>query len=557
MLVACSSDDDKPKGNDRPAAKVTALRGTIKRVGGSALSGVTVRAGSVSATSDSDGRYELKAPAGKTKVTFSREGYVDGHRSPALLSGVPTQLDIALLPLASPQPLDATTGGKASGMRGAAVEVPAGAFVDASGEAVSGMVDVYLTPLDPSSDEERAAAPEFVTESDGDQQLLESQGLVDIQVRRDGEPLQVASGKTLEISIPVPAGSEPEPTIDLWSFAEERGIWVHEGQASYDASTRTYVGSAAHMSLWNADQVYSATCVCGITEEKDGGALAGARVEAHGVSYFGTSSAHTDEDGEFCVAVRKDSEVDIVVYHASTGGQSRRIMSGDEDTMVPPRAGDGRCRDAGRWRVEKDVYESSSGEMQSCGGVDNPFANGCAKQLGEVFGGCFKPEGECTINYAGTQIQTTYSNGAYMESTTTGARYYSSAGKLCATATYQFGSTEEISFQYMVPGAGTFTMTIGAGGTGDYVIQCPNGQETRVTTEQQQALQACTMTDTTGEGAECKIEGLPTLDGGVEIPGTCTKNADCTADMICCAIPEADLALCTPQATCDQIKQQM
>jgi hypothetical protein len=557
--VACSSSDSpKGSGGDKPAAKVTALRGVVKSASGSLLANVKVTARGVSATTNASGRYELKVPAGKNRVRFVLDGYVDGFRSPTLIKDSPTQLDVSLLSLAEPVKLDAASGGMAAGERGAAVRVPAGAFVDAAGKAVTGMVDVYLSPLDPSSNEERAAAPEFVTEVDGDPQLLESMGMVDIQVRQADKKLSVASGKELQLSIPVPEGSTPEATIDLWSFDETKSLWVNEGKATYDAETKTYVGMAKHMSMWNADQVYTATCICGVVEETGKGPLAGARIDAGGVSYFGSSSAQTDDEGRFCVAVRKDSDVDVAAYHASSGGETRRVHSDSEDTTVPPRASDARCADVGKWNVTKDVFVSASGEVTKCGDIENPFAGSCAADLGEVFGTCYKPEGECTIKLEGTTSRIMYANGSYSEGSATGSSYYSSAGKLCAMAMYDAASTEDIEIKYTIPGKGTFTMTVGAGGTGDFVIKCPDGKETRVTAEQQQALMACSSPEaSTDQANECKLEGGGVGDAGVTIPTACEADSECKATSNVCCDVGSGVKFCFDKSTCDLIKESM
>lgn len=561
LSIGCDSDDppkdgDKDSGSDEgPGQNVTALRGVVKRAGGGPLASVKVSAGSVTATTDASGRYELRAPAGERRLRFELAGHVDGFRTAVLLDGKPTQLDIALLPLAEPMKFDASSGGTAVGRRGAGVKAPENAFSDASGAAVTGMVDLYLTPLDPSSDEEIAAAPEFVAERDGSPQLLESMGLLDIQVRKGDEKLSIAPGKTLELSIPVPAGSSPQPTMDFWSFDEDKSVWVHEGEATYDEATKTYVGRASHMSLWNVDQVYTATCVCGVVEEKTGDPLPGARIDANGVSYFGSTSSQSDEDGKFCIAVRKDSDVDIAAYHGSGGGQSRRVKSGSGDTLVPPRVGAAGCLDAGTWEVTKDRWTGSDGESKSCSEIDNPFGDSCASDLFEVFGGCYKPEGACTISLSGAQTKTRYANGSYSEGGVDGSSYYSSSGKLCASASYDLSNTESIRIEYMIPGKGSYAMEVGAGGTGDYVIECPGGRETRITAAQQQALEACSMPQASGgQATECTIEGLPGGDAG--IPGTCTTNSNCMGDAICCIIPDSSLGICIDQMTCDLIRMQ-
>jgi hypothetical protein len=551
--MSCSSDSPKSAAS----GKVTALRGVVTSTQGDPLAQVKVSAGSVSASSDASGRYELRAAPGKAGVRFSLPGHVDGFRSPTLLDGTPTQLDVALLPLATAVALDSTSGGTVTGSRGAAVKVPADAFVDASGKAVSGMVDVYLTPLDPSLAAERGAAPEFIADIAGKPALLESLGMVDIVVQKGDQKLSVAPGKELELSIPVPEGAAPEPTMELWSFNEAKGAWQNEGQARYDVSSKTYVGIAKHMSFWNVDQPYTASCVCGLVTEVGGGVLAGARVEAHGVSYFGTSDTQSDRDGKFCLAVRKDSDIELAAYHASGGGQSKRVHSGSEDSDVPARIGDTRCQDVGRWEVKKDVFVDSSGGATSCGDVANPFANGCAADLGAVFGSCYRPDGECTVSFQGMLSTTRYANGCYSEGDVSGTRFYSMAGKLCVSTSIDTLSTDGVSIRYTLPDKREFTLMVGASGSGDFVFKCPNGQETRVTAEQQAALQACSTPEAVDGGAmQCKVEGSSALDAGAGIPTTCSKDTDCASGTVCCMIPNDTTKVCFADSVCKLIQQQ-
>ncbi|HKP61584.1 MAG TPA: carboxypeptidase-like regulatory domain-containing protein [Polyangiales bacterium] len=556
-LAACGGDDKPTAAGGGKDKDVTALRGAIKSTEGQALSGVKVTAGSVSARSGADGRYELRAPAGKAQVRFELDGYVGGFRSATLLDKRPTQLDVALLPLAAAVKIDASSGGMVEGKRGARVMVPAGAFVDSDGKPATGMVDVFLTPLDPGVSEELAAAPSFVAERDGKTTPIESFGMMDITARLGDKDLDVASGKELELAIPVASGATAEPTIDLWSFDEARGLWVSEGEATYDEASKTYKAKAKHMSLWNADKVYLATCICGLVEDDDGKPLPGARVQGMGVSYLGTSDTNTGTDGKFCLAVRKDSDVDVAAYHASTGGQSRRIESGSEDTMVPPKAGDARCKDAGKWSVKRDVFVASDGTTTTCGSGDNPFASGCAKDLGAVFADCYRPEGKCTINFKGTDVSTRYENGVYSESTGTGSKYYSASGKLCLTASFGIPSStdEDIKLTYTLPDKRMYTMTVGAGGGGDYVIGCPDGSETRITTAQQQALQACTGgADTAAQADSCTIEGTPGgIDAGI---GFCKADSDCSGGTICCEVPMSTVKFCFDNETCKLVQSQ-
>jgi hypothetical protein len=351
VLACLPIDVSYNKGSSAP--KMAALRGVVMSANGDVLDSVKVAAGDASTTTDDHGRYELKATAGKNRVRFSLHGYVDSVRSLTLPQDYPTQLNLSLLPRAESITLDAAEGGTAAGQTGAAVLVKESAFLDASGKPVTGAVDVYLSPLDPSSKDDLAAAPDFVTKVEGDIRMLESFGMVDLQLEQDGEELSVADAKDLELSIPVPEGSQPPAELDLWRYDETDCIWLKQGKAKLDSDSQTYVGMVKQAGLWSAGEVYSATCICGVVDEDGEGPLAGARIDADGVSYFGSSSVHTDANGWFCIAVRKDSDVDVAAYHASKGGESKRIHTKSESTAIPPKSTDARCADVGTWSVTR------------------------------------------------------------------------------------------------------------------------------------------------------------------------------------------------------------
>lgn len=548
-IVACSSSDEDASSALPETGPL--VRGRVTAAGGAPLSGVTVSAGAVTATTDASGLYSLKAPAGAAVIRFAKTGYTEGHERITVGAKFSTQLDALLLATAPPTPIDAAAGGTVPSTRGSSVVVPPNALVDATGAPVTGMVQVSLTPIDPSNGDELTAAPgDFQASQAGQPTMLESYGMVEITIRRGDEKLQVANGQTIELHIPKPAGmTTPDPTIPLWSYNETTGIWDEEGTASWDATTSTYVAKAPHMSTWNCDKPYLATCVCGTVYEKGKGILPGARIQGNGVSYYGTSEASADDNGKFCIAVQKDSEVDILAYHKSGGGQSRRLRSTSESTAVPPTMGDSRCFDGGRWEVERDVIESSDGSKTSCAAANSAFQNTCAVGIGTAIGSCFDPSGACTVKFdsgsSGAGIY--YANGAKILSSSDGsAQMYGSSGSLCVTITgTENGGT------YLLPSGERFTYELSDDGS--MTFRCPNGQTTVFTAQQQQALQACTpsSTSSSSEGQQCTIEGMP--DAGTTEGMPCGAGDTCGGGLVCCTIQTSKA--CLQPSTCDQVKQ--
>lgn len=335
---------------------VADIEGWVTTAAGDPLEGVLVTAPGGSATSDADGHFELSTAAdeGDTIVVeLESAGWVRGHERFEARDGAINVVRAVMMPEALPVPLDATGGGMVLGSRNAAVVAPPGAFVHADGSPVQGMVDVHLTPLNPAVAAEYDAYPGdgLARDAGGAMIQLETFGVLDVTVRQNGEELNIADGMGVEVQIPLPdpAPANPPQTMPLWSFDEEAGVWAEEGVLTLDAQAGVYRGTLPHLSPWNADQPLSATCIRGRVEDPAGNPVAGAMVFAQGVDYLGGSTAVTDGDGEFCVAVRKDSTVEVTAYGLD-GSITRTVASGSADTEVPVQC-DVDCLDTGLWTL--------------------------------------------------------------------------------------------------------------------------------------------------------------------------------------------------------------
>lgn len=152
--------------------------------------------------------------------------------------------------------------------RGAQIRIPANAFMDETTTPWTGDVRAAVTTLDPS----RRSIP-------GDYQALPTSGtraelLSYGAVHADftdpaGRRLQLRPGMKADIAVPVSALQQPTspPTIAVWSYDENTGVWREEGQASLQNTPQgwMYVGTTTHFSTLNMDVAGSdpafATCV--------------------------------------------------------------------------------------------------------------------------------------------------------------------------------------------------------------------------------------------------------------------------------------------------------
>jgi hypothetical protein len=375
--LACSppeagQDDDGADADATPDAP--RIAGRVVDPNGTAIAGVAIVIdGETRATTDASGAFDLEADAAQTIVlALEADGFVRGLER-VTVSSTATALRVTMLPQAPAIPLDADAGGRVTGQRGASMDAPPGAFVDRQGRAISGMVDVHLTPLNPSLRAELDAYPGDgrARTATGDTVQLETFGVVDVTVRQGDVDLTIAEGMgvSVEFPLPDPNPATPPATIPLWGFDEVAGVWTEEGTATLDAERGVYVGTIGHLSPWNCDQALEATCLRGAVTDASGDGIEGAYVIARGVDYIGDASAVAGEGGEFCVPVRRDSRVEITAYLPGGEELAREVDSGSEGTDLPPACDDPRCLDAGTWQfndVEIDDGDAPDWSGDAC-----------------------------------------------------------------------------------------------------------------------------------------------------------------------------------------------
>ena len=135
--------------------------------------------------------------------------------------------------------VSAETGGTLTTTRGSKIVIPANAFVTASGEAVTGNVEVKMKEITSKADMIFAGA--FTMSNDG---LLNSGGEYFLQASQNGSALRVADGENIEVTTPAQAvngdmqlffaGQQEDPD-DVNEF-----IWVPADTTANQDSVVTY-----------------------------------------------------------------------------------------------------------------------------------------------------------------------------------------------------------------------------------------------------------------------------------------------------------------------------
>ncbi len=253
---SCWKDDAPPYFE--PTAEV-AFAGRVTDESGQPVAEAAVRAGAAFAKTDANGVFRLKAvrlAAADAKLSVFKIGYFEFTRSYVVKDGAVKIVDVQLLTRNEAGSVSADQGGEVTVPGGVSLKFPAGAVAKSNGGAYSGTVRVYAHYIDPTS-------PDWYRQMPGDlrainlngaEQGLTTFGMVAVELADPGgNPLQVASGHTVQIRMPIQpdqASAAPE-TIPLWWFDTERSRWIEEGIAQ--KSGNEYVGQVSHFTWWNCD----------------------------------------------------------------------------------------------------------------------------------------------------------------------------------------------------------------------------------------------------------------------------------------------------------------
>ena len=260
------------------AASTVSAQGAIATLDGTALAGVsaTVVGGDASAISDATGKLNLTLGTGTPVVLkLSKAGYSDQFlplNLPAT-AGADTYFEAAMRARDAAMTLaDAALGGTLTGRDGAVITLPANALVDGAGSAVTGAVEIAVTPVDVTQPAAGGFPGSFDgAKTDGTMTPIVSLGVAEYVLSASGRPLQLAPGTSATIEIPIYAAKRLDgsvvaagDSIPLWSLDEQTGSWVQEGVGTVVASAGSPSSLAmranvSHFSWWNSDLGFDAT----------------------------------------------------------------------------------------------------------------------------------------------------------------------------------------------------------------------------------------------------------------------------------------------------------
>lgn len=335
-----------------------AVIGQVSTVDGVPIPAVAVTlANGSSMSTDGYGYFSFAVDSGEGSTIvahFSKGGFAPMSKSMTVQDAATARpVPIHMAPADVTVTIDSSKESKTRTAQ-SAVTIPAGSLRNASGQPVTGDVELSVTHLDPSTDAVLAFPGSFgaATDAGGRQVALESFGFASYELTQSGQPVNLAPGQTATIEYVLPANAQAGyrvgDKIGLWEFKRETATWIEAGQgevrlASDGSGQLAWFAQVPHFSDWNCDQSQERHCITGrvvmdapdplapLTDESDPLApltdepdplaplvsgmtpVAGATVIATGISYNGTDTAITDANGNFCVYAKSGSTCSVEI----------------------------------------------------------------------------------------------------------------------------------------------------------------------------------------------------------------------------------------------------
>lgn len=224
--------------------------------------GVAINAGSKTATTNAKGFFRITNAAldkNASVVMADKAGYFKAYRTFQATSGA----NFVVIKLIKKELVGTinNSGGSVTLTNGSSILLPANGVVKKAGGAYSGSINVYASYIDPAKNDIAQTIPGSFMADDksGRRVALKSYGMLAVELESTtGEKLQIAEGKTAQLTAPIPASllSSAPATIAMWYVDEQTGIWKEQGTATKTGNN--YVGNVSHFSFWNYDASFPA-----------------------------------------------------------------------------------------------------------------------------------------------------------------------------------------------------------------------------------------------------------------------------------------------------------
>lgn len=236
------------------------FKGTVVDENHNPVAYATIKMGSFTTTSDSNGIFNLASVPVLERfayLTAEKDGYLTGSRAT-----MPHEGENNMVIMLLPRNVVATipTGQTTNVLLPNSVKLSFdGAFMTEDGAPYNGNVDIIVNYLAANDPDVFIKMPGTLlgTRTDGTLSGMETYGMINVELEgSNGEKLQIQTGHEVDMVLPIAENQlDTAPaTIPLWHFDETSGLWVEEGFSRKVGNK--YYGSVSHFTWWNNDYAY-------------------------------------------------------------------------------------------------------------------------------------------------------------------------------------------------------------------------------------------------------------------------------------------------------------
>lgn len=346
LLAACGGGGNSSNSTGGTASLVilspTAPRIVTGRVlsasTGDAVANAQVTLQGTTITTDATGNYTFNDVVldDRVLISFRANGYASTTQVAFRPATQILTVNVGLLPIATTQQIDPTTGGTVTATDSPAqVVLQANSMVRVDGNPISGNVTVDLTPI-PVAVNSNWVSGDYTAINSGQVVMIESFGAITASLKdTQGAQVDLASGQTATIRIPVSSRAASVPaTAPLFYFDESTARWVEEGTATLvgTGSTAYYEGNVTHFRTWTVGQYPQTIQVTGCLADGSGVHVANGIIMSDGIDYSATSGVRTDSNGNFSIPIRSGGRATITGQ--MNGSTTNTVNAGPSTTSI-------------------------------------------------------------------------------------------------------------------------------------------------------------------------------------------------------------------------------
>jgi hypothetical protein len=295
-----AGDGPRPRADAAVVVSDDAIQGTvINSRTGAPLAGASVKFAGTTLTTSNDGAYGQQTASASPRVLFeiSAANYETLYAPAEVLGTVPSVGLQRLTSFGTTADVTVASGGTVTDTAStAALTLPPNALVPAGGGAAPTTVGVRVTQIAVATDSHLLSG-DYTDDRFGP---LETFGGVTVS---SSVPVDVVSGQTLTLRIPVSSRGAAPSTANLYRFDPGNGRWVQAGTATLSGGV--YAATVSAFGQWMVGAPIAApVIITGCVNDDAGLPAANVRIEAEGISYSSIAQATSNTQGQFTVTAR-------------------------------------------------------------------------------------------------------------------------------------------------------------------------------------------------------------------------------------------------------------